>query len=316
MAPVRLSQLVAEYLTYRRALGHRFVSEGFILRAFCRSVGDLSLVDIRADRILAFLRAGHVTQATVARRHRTLTGLYRYALGRYGYVLPALPRLPLGKPSSFVPYIYTPEELKRLMEAATATCSVRQALIEDYVLRAVLFVLYGAGLRLGEALALNLTDVDLTQAILTIRQTKFHKTRLVPVGQDLKQVLIDYRRQRDRHYPRQPDSPFFCLRNGNRINHAVTERTFRRLRGTAGVARNGGPRNQPRLHDLRHTAAVHRLTNWYRTGADVQHLLPMLATYLGHKDLSGTQRYLTLTPQLLHEASLRFEHYALENHHE
>jgi len=306
---------VAEYLTYRRALGHRFQSEGYILRAFCRSVDDASPVDIRAERVLAYLRAGHVTQETVARRHRALTGLYRYALVRHRCTLPVLPRLPPGNLSRFVPYIYTPEELKRLMDAATATCGVRRALIEDYVLRAVLLLLYGAGLRLGEALALDLADVDLMQAVLTIRQTKFHKTRLVPIGQDLKDALIDYRRQRDRHYPRQPDCPFFCLRNGNRLNHAVTERTFRRLRAVAGVARSGGPRHQPRLHDLRHTAAVHRLTNWYRAGADVQRLLPKLATYLGHKDLSGTQRYLTLTPQLLNEASLRFERYALENRH-
>ena len=96
---------------------------------------------------------------------------------------------------------------------------------------------------------------------------------------------------------------------------SALERTFRRLRSAAGIQRPGGARRQPRLHDLRHTAAVHRVIQWYRRGADLQRLLPHLATYLGHVDLSSTQRYLTLTPELLHEASLRFERYAMENDH-
>lgn len=310
---MKLSQLVVEYLIFKRALGHHFVSEGFVLRALCRSLGDPSLADMRSDHTLAFLRAGQVSQATIARKHRVLTGLSRYALGRYGLALPLPPTVQMREPSGFIPYIYSHEELRRLMQAATPTCSVRQALIEDYMLRTVVLLLYGAALRLGEALALNLADVDLRQAILTIRQTKFHKTRLVPLGDDLVRGLIAYRRQRDRRYVHQPDCPFFCLRNGKRVNPAVMERTFRRLRNSAGVARKGSARNQPRLHDLRHTAAVHRLIDWYRRDADLAYLLPKLAIYLGHKNLSSTQRYLTLTAELLHEASLRFERYALEN---
>jgi integrase/recombinase XerD len=100
------------------------------------------------------------------------------------------------------------------------------------------------------------------------------------------------------------------------MNKPVVERTFRRLRSVAGVQRQGGPRQQPRLHDVRHTAVVHRLLRWYQTGVDLQKQLPRLATYLGHKDLSSTQRYLTLTPQLLRAASRRFERYAREDRYE
>lgn len=84
---------------------------------------------------------------------------------------------------------------------------------------------------------------------------------------------------------------------------------FRRVRSHAGLMRDGGPWRQPRIHDLRHTAAVHRLIHWYRNGKDLQDLLPKLATYLGHKGLSSTQHYLTLIPELMQEAGLRFEHY-------
>jgi integrase/recombinase XerD len=183
-------------------------------------------------------------------------------------------------------------------------------------LRTSVLLLYGAGLRLGEALALNIVDVDLNQAVLIVRQTKFYKTRLVPLSHDLTQTLIAFRRWRDQRFPTDPRAPFFCLRDGSRAHHKIVERTFRLLCVIAHVSRDGGPRRQPRLHDLRHTAAVHRLIAWYQAGVDLQQLLPRLATYLGHRNLSGTQRYLTLTPQLLREASLRFQHYALENRHD
>ncbi len=305
------SQLVSEYLIHKRALGHGFESEGFILRAFCRNIGGCPVQDINVAQIQAFLHAGDVTQDTIARKHRALKGCCQYVSVRHEVMLPALPPLPKIVPSRFVPYIYTRDELGRLIHAAEPTCKARGALIEAYVLRSLLLLLYGAGLRLNEALALNLEAVDLTEAVLTVRQTKFHKTRLVPLGHDLACALIDYRRQRNKQLIRPPDSPFFCHRDGNRVKRATIERTFRRLRQQASVGRGGGPRNQPRLHDLRYTAAVHRLISWYRSGADLEKLLPMLATYLGHASLSGTQRYLTLTPGLLDEASLRFEGYAL-----
>ncbi len=97
----------------------------------------------------------------------------------------------------------------------------------------------------------------------------------------------------------------------------IVEQAFTRLRRYAGVGRADGARYQPRLHDMRHSFAVHRLTSWYRQGADVQKLLPQLATYLGHVSIAATQVYLTMTPELLHAASVRFEQYAFkEVHHD
>jgi site-specific recombinase XerD len=311
-----LPRLVADYLLYRRALGRRLITEGLILRSFCRSFGKRPLTHIRVDSVLAFLRRGSVSHETVARRHRALAGFYRYVQGRYDALLTPLPDLPTVPPSSFVPYIYSHEELKRLLRATTTACKNPLALVDAQTLRTSVLLLYGAGLRLGEALALNVADVDLSQAVLIVRQAKFYKTRLVPLGHDLVEVLITYRHWRDRHFPSDPLTPFFCLRNGKRAHHKVMERTFRLLCVIAHVSRDGGPRRQPRLHDLRHAAAVHRLIEWYRTGADMQQLLPRLATYLGHRNLSSTQRYLTLTPQLLRAASLRFQQYALENFHD
>ena len=313
---MKLSRLVAAYLVHRRALGNRFITEGFILRSFCRHLGDPPLDGIAAGAVRSFLLNDHSGIETAARKRRALAGLYHYAHTRgYGTLSP-LPTLPADPRSSFVPYIYSHAELRRLLDAIPAVCAVRLSLAEDYCMRALLLTLYGAGLRLGEALRLKDTDVDLRDAVLTIHETKFFKARLVPIGQDLLLVLRDYRTRRDRRHGVHPDAPFFRLRNGAPLNKSVAECTFCRVRATAGVQRQGGPRQQPRLHDLRHTAAVHRLLRWYRTGVDLQQQLLRLATYLGHKDLSGTQRYLTLTPQLLRTASRRFARYVKENRHE
>lgn len=206
-------------------------------------------------------------------------------------------------------------ELKRLLDAVPTACSGR-AWIDDYVFRALLLLLYGAPLRISEAISLRIDDVDLRQARLSVRGTKFYKTRVVPLGKDLTQVLTEYIAKRNDRHSAATDMPFFCFGDGKPLTRSAAQGAFRRLRVHAGVVREGGKRRQPRLHDLRHSGAVHRLVAWYRSGADLHDLLPKLATYLGHVNLSGTQRYLTMTPELLHEASLRFERYAMGNDHD
>lgn len=305
------AKLVADYLNHKRGLGRKFTAEGFILRAFCKHLGECPTHRVSVDQMEVFVYSGKVSQDTVARKHQVLNGFCRYALARHDVQLPVLPTLPNCTPSSFVPYIYTQEELERLIQSTQATCRFRRALIEEQTMRTIVLLLYGAGLRLGEALKLNKDDVDISEAILTIRQTKFHKSRLVPLGKDLNHALTQYQLRDARPQFDRSDEPFLRMRNGKRVSQSVVERTWRRLRKQAGIERDGGPRNQPRLHDLRHTAAVHRLIAWYRSDADLDRLLPVLATYMGHGSLAGTQRYLTLTPELLREASRRFEHYAL-----
>ena len=308
-------QLVTEYLTHKRALGHQFRSEESVLRAFFKRLGNYPLGQASLAQMQEVLHVGDVTPDTIARRYRILRGFCQYASGRHGVQLPVLPLLAKQASSSFIPYIYTQEELKRLLQAASAACQSCHAKLDDDTMRTIVLALYGAGLRLGEALRLNKQDVDLLEAILIIRHTKFHKSRLVPIGKDLTQVLEEYSKRDERHrrhaHYNANDEAFFIMRTGERACQSVVECTWRRLRKLACVERNGGPRNQPRLHDLRHSAAVHRLIAWYRSGIDLNQLLPMLATYLGHATLAGTQHYLTLTPELLGEASTRFEHYAL-----
>jgi integrase len=211
---------------------------------------------------------------------------------------------------SFTPYIYSEAELKRLLAAVPAATGHTRCGIHADTLRTFVLLLYGAGLRRGEARRLKVEDVDLHRSLLHIKETKFFKTRIVPISACLSEVLMAFVAKHHGRRSRDGEDLLFSQKDGTPLNDAVVTEAFRRLRTLAGIKRDGGARNQPRLHDLRHSAAVHRVTSWYRSGADVNDLLPKLATYLGHKNLAGTQHYLTMTEELLAEASRRFEAFA------
>jgi site-specific recombinase XerD len=307
---MKLSQVVQQYVDLKQAMGSRFHAESVILKAFCNAMEDVPLAEVGAERVMAYIAGtGHVTRFW-HRKHEALRGFYRFAMGRgYAKSSPLPEKLP--RPSRvFTPYIYSSDELHRLIEA-TERCVSSRTKLQSPTLRTMLLLLYGAGLRIGEALRLTPQDVDLDNRLLTIRESKFYRTRLVPVGSRLTSALVAYDKQRSQWgYPPGKVESFFVTRHGQPVTRSLAERTFCRLRDLANVYRHDGSRYQPRLHDLRHSFAVHRLVAWYRDGADVQRLLPQLSTYLGHVHISATQRYLTMTPDLLYQASVRFERYA------
>jgi integrase/recombinase XerD len=313
---MKLSELVAQYLSHKRALGMRFDSEAATLATFCRRLdGNIDVRSVTVEQVQDFLTGNRPLTNHWIKRKSVIECFFRFALTRGHITTSPLPRNCPKLPPPLAPYIYSQEELKRLLDAAPAACNSR-VMLEAYVLRALILLLYGACLRHGEALRLTMQDVDLDGAVLHIRESKFYKSRLVPLGADLNGAMQRYTQQRNQAFGKEPDAPFFCFRDGRPVNQSTVRRAFQRQRILANVQREGGPACQPRLHDLRHSGAVHRLIAWYRSGADLHLLLPQLSTYLGHFDLAATQRYLTLTPDLLNEASKRFEAYVLETHHE
>ena len=161
---------------------------------------------------------------------------------------------------------------------------------------------------IGEVVGLTLDDFDHKAGVLFIRETKFFKSRVVPVGSAVHRILSSYV-GRYRGVPR-VWTPLLRTRDNRPVSRQLAEISFSRLRKEAGVSRPQPVRYQPRLHDFRHTFAVRRLVTWYRKGKDVQRLLPHLSTYLGHYNIASTQHYLTMTAELLQQASLRFERYA------
>lgn len=313
---MKLAQVIRDDVTLKQAMGSRFHSEAVILSAFSRSVGDITMADITVDQANAYLDGDGPVTRFWHRKHTALQGLYRFAIGR-GYVTGS--PLPTTTPKLqvvFTPYIYSPEELRRLLQAVDV-CDHSRSKLSATTARTLLLLLYGAALRISEALALTLADMDITANLLTIHTSKFYKTRWVPIGPRLSHTLAAYAHQRPQEpLLHTPEAPFLLTRTGEPVTRQQAERVFRRMCEKAAVSRNDGARYQPRLHDLRHTWAVHRLVAWYQEGADGQRLLPHLATYLGHVHVAATQCYLTLTPELLQAASLRFEPYAQpEVHH-
>ncbi len=310
-----LSNLIERYITYRQTLGERFKTNASILRAFGKAIGaDVPVGDVRPEQVEAFLAgAGPLTSAWHI-RHSALLGFYHYAVTRGHATESPLPQVLPKRPPPFVPYIYQHDEVRRLVRA-TDIYLQRSGRVEPITLRTVVLLLYGTGLRSREVVSLNHEDVDLANAVLTVRNTKFFKSRLVPFSQSLARILADYAARPGAADAVAPAAAFFTRRDGRRVLQTSLEECFRRLCEKAGVRRNDGARYQPRLHDVRHTFAVRRLTTWYRQGADVQKLLPKLSVYLGHAYLAATQVYLTMTPELLAEANARFEHYAGKESH-
>lgn len=302
---MNLQRLIEQYISYQRSLGSCFISDAALLRAFGRTRGSRARVaSVRVRHVDAFLGKARPVTRTWFTKLSCLRCFFRYAASRGHITTLPLPTVMPKRPPVFVPYIYTREELRRLLRVIESS---PQGILEPATIRTMLLAYYGAGLRLREATNLTCADVDLNGAVLTIRNAKFGKTRLVPIGPQLNRVLFKYDRSRPKERP--ANAPFFATKAGRPVPPINFELKFRLLCHSAGIRRTD-TREQPRIHDLRHTFAVHRLTSWYQEGADVQRLLHHLSVYLGHVHLRHTQVYLSMTPELLREASQRFERYA------
>ena len=306
---MKLQQAIDQYVSHKRSLGMQCQTMARILRAFCKAIGDVEVDQARAEAVRAFIYGSGPVTTNLHHKLQTLRSFYSYLLRR-GYVACSpLPTQVPKEPERLIPYIYSREELQRLLSAANRERPACK--LEPATMRALLLLLYGAGLRISEALRLTLADCDLEQSLLTIRETKFYKSRLVPLGPDLSQALKLYLAARsERRHPAPAEAFLLVTRHSLPVSVQLAEDSFKRICRKVGVRRTDASRFKPRLHDLRHAFAVHRLTACYREGGDVQRLLLQLSTYLGHVDLDSTQRYLTQTPELLGQASQRFEQYA------
>jgi len=203
------------------------------------------------------------------------------------------------------PYIYTDKEIEQLINVAEKLPSPTGLRAKTY---STLFGLLAVtGMRISEAVGLNDEDVDLKHGVLTIRGTKFGKSRLVPIHSSTERVLRRYTRQRNRVYTKPKTPSFLVSDRGTRLTQCTVRWTFVRLSHQIGL-REPSDTHGPRLHDFRHTLAVQTLVDWHRAGVDVDQHLPELATYLGHVHVTDTYWYLSATPELLQLAAKRLDH--------
>jgi integrase len=223
-------------------------------------------------------------------------------LCRLGYCAYVPERSLSAKASSgFCPRILSHSEVEQLLQAVDQLTPSARAPLRHLVMPEVFRLLYGCGLRVNEVLHLRVGDVDLDRGVLTVREAKFGKDRLVPPALPLVQRLQRYAAS---FGPRPPDAFFFPSSHGGPLSLATVYWLYRELLLRCGIAHAGRGKG-PRVHDLRHTMAVHSLLRWYRQGANLDAKLPVLATYLGHQSLVGTQRYLHLTAELFPEVTVR-----------
>jgi len=301
-----LPDLVADLVAVRHAGGYRFKIQERVLRQFaehCRREGypDGS---ITKEAVEGFLYGPHLRSSTVRRNELVLRQLVEHAqgVGWHAYIPAATTRVRVRHQP---PYVLTDDEVRRLFAAIDAqamSAYSNKALVDPVLFR----VLYGAGLRVSEALNLTLTDVDTAAGTLRIRDSKNGAGRRIPITGRLTTTMQGYSTAAH-PAPEHSDYVFYSRAAGRPINQATVYTRFRGYLADAGIAHFVGG---PHPHSLRHGFAVANLRRWAAGGADLAVMLPYLACYMGHADLRGTQYYLRLTadayPDVMAKAQVRF----------
>ncbi len=297
-----LCQQLSDYLDVRREFGYALANAERWLGHFvhyCEARG--------ADVVTSELAIAWATQPTNcgaayhSQRLSAVRGFARYlqALDSRTVVPPT--RLLSNGYRRPAPYLYSSAEAWSLMRAARELSPELRAVTTE----AILGLLFASGLRIGEALGLERSDVDLADGVLTVRHSKFDRSREVPLHPTCVAALLAYERRREHLMPRETSSAFFVSDTGGRVPYHRFRTDFRAL--VAKVPMASPPSGHVRIHDARHTFCVNVLTRWHDEEADVRALLPSLSTYMGHVNPASTYWYLSASPQLLEHAVTRLE---------
>ena len=300
-----LRQAVGDYLSLRRGLGFKLKDHERCLREFISFLKKKRSTRLCTRLALQFAtQHQHQPPAQWAARLRVVTGFARYRSGEDPRTeIPSVGLLPY-RALRARPYLYSAEEIRELLKAAQNLRST--STLKPWTYYCLFGLLATTGMRISEALNLQVKDVDWSEGILTIHGTKFGKSRLVPLHSTTRKVLFAYAERRDRLFGQKTVSHFFVSSRGTRLDGGHVRRTFYQLSRQIGL-RDVSASYGPRLHDFRHRFAVQTLMRWYRKGKDVERRLPVLSTYLGHAHVTDTYWYLTSTPELMGAAGKRME---------
>lgn len=306
-----MHHLVQEYLEERRDLGFALTTPGSQLQAFAR------FADASGHR-------GPLTRQLITRwaRDEAKRATPMTWAKRIGVVRPFAKHRARVEPGTYVPdadtfgpsrrrltpHLYTDQEIVDLLAAAGRL--LPKGTLRPATYRTLLGLIAATGLRLSEALRLSCTDVDLDAGMLTVRRTKFAKSRLVPLHPTTVRALKQYLALRQRHTPTLQNGPFLVSAKGTAPHRRTVHWVFDRLRRWLGWTARGG-HAAPRIHDLRHTFICRRVRLWHEYGTDIDNAMVALSTYVGHAKVSDTYWYLTAAPDLMSVAGRRFEQLAV-----
>jgi integrase/recombinase XerD len=285
----------ADYLSTRRAMGYKLAYQGQLLGQFAAYLDAVGAERLTiADALSWAQQPADAAPVWWAVRLGVARGFARY-LSAIDPATEVPPVRLLPEPSHrIVPYIYSDADIARLLQAAGRLAPEHRA--DTY--RTLIGLMAVTGMRVGEAVRLDRDDVDLDQGLLTIRNSKFGKSRQVPLHPTSVEALGAYARRRDERRPRPKSPSFFTSAIGTRLLRDNVSTVFPRLVRETGL-QSPNQLRPPRLHDLRHTFAVRCVIGWYRDGLDVERRLVLLSTYLGHVAPSSTYWYLSAVPELL-----------------
>jgi len=297
-----LAEALADYLALRRSLGHKLDDAGRQLTRFVASLDVIGAEVITMEAVRSFVLDPELDPAgsNPTRRLSAVRGFARHLAG----LDPRTEVPPMGLVSyrarRRVPYLFSDDDVAAVMRAAASSARTpfRASMLETLI-----GLLAVTGMRVGEALRLEARDIDWEEAVLTVRETKFNKSRQIPVTPDTICALSTYAARGDR--PLSSSTRLFVSGRGTPVVYTHFCATFGKAVAEAAVGTGSGIR--PRIHDLRHSFAVRSLLDCQRAGRDVAVLLPRLSTYLGHGEPRYTYRYLSATPELLNDAMARLE---------
>ena len=295
---MKLADGVEQYVQYKRTRGIGFEKGYKNFKGFSNGLGEVDLAQVQTRDVLRFLNGPKTSTVTFRGKHSQLRFFFEYWAVRGmipEFTMP--PNRPLQR-QTFTPYIYTREEIRRLLQA-TRTPMTAVDTLHPQTLRAFLITLYTTGALSGEILQLAAKDIDLRRGFITIRTTRFNRSRKLPIGKDLLGVLQRYAAWKKRS--KLDAEVFFPRIDGSQIVARTLNGIFQRLRRRANIVRRDGAFYQPRMHDLRATFAVHRITSWIKNKADLNRMLPALSVYMGQVGLASTERYLYMTPERFRE---------------
>ena len=308
---ISLRECLNDYLTMRRALGFSLRRPGNALRDFVTFAEKNGVQYITTALALEWAQKPVPAQpATWASRLGQVRVFARYMSALDPRTeIPPLDLLP-HSPKRARPYIYTDKEVQNLMAAALnlpiCPCWPAASLLKRQTYYCLIGLLSVTGMRIGEATALKLKNVDLNAGVLTIEGAKLGKSRLLPIHDSTLKSLRGYKAHRDEYLQGRYADRFFINKVGQCLDHGAVRRTFYAISRVIGL-RGKCAKQGPRIHDFRHRFAVKTLLHWYRGGEDVERLLPVLSTYLGHVHVSDTYWYLTAYPELMGHAVQRLE---------
>ncbi|GAA0444022.1 MULTISPECIES: tyrosine-type recombinase/integrase [Sphingomonas] len=297
-----LEDSLSRYLAMRRGFGFKLTTQELRLRTFIAFMAARG-ADVVTGKLAIEWAGGGCGPATWSSRLSTIRSFARHLANTdpRTEIPPSGVFPPQRRPK---PYIYSEQEIVDLLRAMLALPP--RGGLKPWTLHCFFGLLAVAGLRFSEATNLRREDVDLDSGVLTIRDTKFGKTRLVPIDVTTIAVLEAYALRRD-SCPKRRASPYFLVGDrGAQLRHDSVHKVFVAWTREVGL-RGPKTRKGPRVHDLRHSYAVRTLVSWYRAGEDVERLLPVLTTFLGHTHTRDTYWYLTASPELMGHAAARLE---------